>query len=79
MKVVDPVAHAAEVATEHMEAVRALFMPGVKITLAVRRDGRPEHDFLLTDDDLGEVIAMLRRRQEAYQAAQQATREKGLN
>lgn len=46
----------------HMEAIQRLFKPGSKIALTIRFEGKPECDFLMTDDDLTEVQALLERR-----------------
>ena len=46
---------------EHMEQIQRLFKEGAKITVLVRQPDKPEQDFLLTDDDLAEVGAMLER------------------
>jgi len=56
---------AASAVSGHMGAIVDLFHPGAKITVIVR----PTHfnddgsrDFLMTDDDLAEVTALIDRR-----------------
>lgn len=46
---------------EHLDEIRLLFKPGVKITVLVRTPDYPDRDFMLSDDDLGEVSAMVGR------------------
>jgi hypothetical protein len=46
----------------HMDRIMELFKPGRKITVAIRTPDAPSQDFLMTNDDLEEVIAMLCRR-----------------
>lgn len=57
----DKVQYARAIASRHLDSILRLFKPGAKITLIVRRDGEPEQDFLLTDDDLDEVSTALDR------------------
>ncbi|MBD8665262.1 hypothetical protein IFT59_18640 [Rhizobium sp. CFBP 8752] len=45
-----------------MDKILTNFKSGSKITVLVRAPGKPNADFCLTDDDLDEVIAMVRRR-----------------
>lgn len=45
-----------------MDDIIGVFKPGVKITVLVRRPGFPEQDFLMTDDDPAEAIALIERR-----------------
>jgi hypothetical protein len=54
----------------HLATIATYFKPGAKLCLTVRFPGLPERDFLLTDDALPEVVAMLTRRME--QAARAA-------
>lgn len=42
--------------------IRDVFKPGVKLTVLVRTPGNPTYDFMMTDDDLAEVSAMVERR-----------------
>lgn len=53
---------AAERVQDSMDEILANFKPGAKITVLVRTPGKPSADFCMTDDDLDEVIAMIRRR-----------------
>lgn len=45
-----------------MDDMLAHFKPGAKITVIVRRPGKPEADFLMTSDDLPEVAELIDRR-----------------
>ncbi len=58
----DKLQRAYEIVGDKMEEVRALFLPGVKLTVIVRRPGKPEHDFMMTDDDPDEAVALIHRR-----------------
>lgn len=53
----------------YMERIQKLFVSGNKITVLVRHPGKPEQDFLMTDDDLDEVVAAATRRKAAGQDA----------
>lgn len=46
----------------HMDAIRALFIPEVRVTLIVRTPGFDGRDFMLSEDELDEVIALIERR-----------------
>lgn len=48
-----------------MEDIVRMFKPGVKITVLVRTPGKPTADFMMTDDQPGEIIAMVERRNAA--------------
>jgi hypothetical protein len=52
-------------ASEHLEDIAGLFIPGTKLTLLARQPLHPDgsHDFCLTDDDLRAVIAALEIRE----------------
>lgn len=52
-------------ASDYLDRIRERFKPGVKVTLIVRRPGEPTQDFMLTDDDLQEVSALIDRRSAA--------------
>jgi hypothetical protein len=54
----------AEVA-DRMDEIKSLFKAGAKITVLVRHPGKPEQDFLMTDDHLDEVVAAANRRKVA--------------
>jgi hypothetical protein len=47
---------------DHMNAVAKHFKAGAEVTLIVRSPGFPERDFMLTNDDLDEVAAVIERR-----------------
>lgn len=48
-----------------MNEIKACFKPGAKITVLVRAPGYPDRDFCMTDDQPGEIIAMMERRKAA--------------
>jgi hypothetical protein len=48
---------------DHMDKIHDYFKPGVKVTVIVRTPDFPDRDFLMTADDIPELIAFLRRRQ----------------
>ena len=54
-----------EEASFHLDAVRDLFKPGVKVSLMVRVPEYPDRDFMLTDDTLTDLRAMIDRREAA--------------
>lgn len=47
----------------HLDEIRTLFKPGVKLTILCRRDTvEPgDQDLLMTDDDADEVLAAVKR------------------
>lgn len=55
-----------EIVAGHMHAILALFKPGAKITVLVRRPEAPDgsRDFLQTNDALDEIIEAVRRRKD---------------
>lgn len=55
--------------SDHMDKIKAVFKSGVKITVLVRTPGRPTRDFMMTDDDNTELIAMIERRALADKAS----------
>lgn len=59
---------AYHVVSAHMNEIVGLFKPGVKITVIVRRPDKGDQDFLMSDDDLEEVIALVKRRQAGMSA-----------
>lgn len=44
-----------------MEAIQRQFKPGAKIAVLVRSPGFPDRDFMMTDDNIDELMAMLQR------------------
>lgn len=48
--------------SDHMDKIKAMFKSGVKIAVLVRTPGHPTRDFMMTDDDSAELIAMIERR-----------------
>lgn len=49
--------------SSHMEKIVKLFKRGVKIAVLVRSPGFPDRDFMMTDDAIPELRAMLDRRE----------------
>ncbi len=49
--------------SSHMESITKLFKRGVKIAVLVRSPGFPDRDFMMTDDAIPELRAMLARRE----------------
>lgn len=56
----------------YMERITKLFKPGVKIAVLVRSPGFPDRDFMMTDDAIPELRAMLDRRDAQTQRPPQA-------
>lgn len=54
----------SEIAANHMDAILALFKPGAKITVLVRRPEKPDgtQDLVLTNDGIEKAIAALQQR-----------------
>lgn len=46
----------------YLDKIIRLFKPGAKIAVLVRSPGSPDRDFMMTDDDLDELISMISRR-----------------
>lgn len=59
------VAWAQKVVAGAMDDILAIFKPGARITVMVRRPEHPERDFLMTNDELAEAAALIQRRMEA--------------
>jgi hypothetical protein len=54
---------------DYMDRILKLFKPGAKITVCVRSPDIPgDTDFILTNDDLTEARAALRRQQERHES-----------
>lgn len=49
-------------ASIHLSEIAEYFKSGVKLTLLVRTPGDDDADFILTNDDLDEVIKAIERR-----------------
>lgn len=65
-------AEASRAIAAHMDAIVALFKPGVKITVVVRTPSHPDgsRDLVMTDDIIDEAVAaMLRRKHDDNKAA----------
>lgn len=64
-------AEASQAIAEHMDAIVALFKPGVKITVVIRTPSHPDgsRDLVMTDDMINEVVAALLRREHDDQKA----------
>jgi hypothetical protein len=50
----------------HMDDILGLFKSGCKITVLVRTPGFPGRDFMMSDDDPKEVVAMIQRREAGH-------------
>jgi len=50
--------------SDHLDAVKRLFKPGVRVTILVRTPDFPDgsRDLVLTDDDLDAALSALSRR-----------------
>lgn len=70
------VSRAIEHVSRHMDAILDVFLPGAKITVMVRRPGEPTQDFMLTDDVIPEIRALLERRAEGERLAVERAHEK---
>ena len=46
---------------DHMLDIASIFNPGVKVTVLVRTPSHPNRDFMMTDDEIPELRAMLDR------------------
>lgn len=57
--------HVQQAASDHLDEIKVMFKPGVKVTLLVRTPTHPDRDFVMTDDDMAEAVAMLERRAKA--------------
>lgn len=55
-------AYVRDVVAVHMGDILGEFQPGAKITVCVRTVGNSEADFLMTNDELIEVKALVERR-----------------
>jgi hypothetical protein len=53
---------AQAVVSTSMNDIVAQFLPGVRVTVIVRRPGFDDQDFLMTDDDLDQVASLIDRR-----------------
>jgi hypothetical protein len=47
-----------------MDDILREFKPGAKIAVLVRSPGHPDRDFVMTNDGIAELIAMLERRRD---------------
>lgn len=57
-----------ETVARYMDEITSMFKPGSKITVLVRAPGFPNRDFMMTDDEFSELIAMLERRSKAQKS-----------
>lgn len=46
---------------KRLEQIQQFFVTGSRITVIVRMPGKPEQDFMLTDDEIDDAIAVLQR------------------
>lgn len=58
-----------QIVAGHMDDILKCFKAGAKITVLVRFPDKPNSDFMMTDDDPAEAIAMIQRRQAAGEDA----------
>lgn len=59
-----------QIVAGHMDDILKCFKAGAKITVLVRTPDKPTADFMMTDDDPAEAIALIQRRQAEAMAAQ---------
>lgn len=52
-------------AADCLESMSQHWTVPVKLTLIVRQPGFPERDFLVSDDEMDEIIALVQRRRDA--------------
>jgi hypothetical protein len=59
----------SEAVSDHLDAIKGYFKPGVKITILVRTESDPdgERDFMMGDDDPQQAMDMIARRMAQYQ------------
>ena len=50
--------------SNHMDEIVSYFKPGVKIAVMVRTPDHPTRDFMMTDDSIPELKAMLERQEQ---------------
>lgn len=55
-------AEVSECVARHMDEIHGYFKPGVCVTVIVRTPKMPERDFMITADEIPELIALLGRR-----------------
>ena len=48
-----------------LDELSKLFVPGVKFSVTARVPGKPDQDFMVTNDDLDELIKLIERRRDA--------------
>jgi hypothetical protein len=48
-------AYVQDLTADCMDKIKSCFKPGARITVAVRFDGKPDQDFVMTDDDLAKA------------------------
>jgi len=57
-----------ESVSDHMDEILALFKSGAKICVLVRTPHHPDRDFMMTNDHLDELAAMIQRRKDALKS-----------
>lgn len=62
MRSLSPLAAVGQAVGECMNEIARHFKRDAKVTVVVRRPGHPQQDFIMSDDELDEVIACCRRR-----------------
>lgn len=48
--------------SDHLNEISTLFKPGVKLTFLARTPGKPDCDFLMTNDNTNKIEAAIKRR-----------------
>ena len=61
--------------TEHLGQIEKLFNRPMKFTFIARNPSNPEMDVLISDDDFGEVKALIKRRQDTEPEPAPTTRD----
>lgn len=64
--------HAYNEACRLLGNLEKCFVKPVKLTVIVRSPGFPEQDFLVSDDDMAEIIKLVERRRDADEALRNA-------
>lgn len=61
----------AELCSDRMNEISSHFVPGAQVTLLVRIQGKPNADFVMSNDDHDQLIAMLQRTKDRAQGKAQ--------
>ena len=49
---------------EHMNKIKSMFKSGAEVTVLIRMPDKPEQDFLITNDNLDDIISAIKRSKE---------------